>query len=126
MPFFVEILPGRPAYEQVVHAVHRAVATGLMVEGDAFPSVRALSKAVRINPNTAHKVVAQLVGDGTLVVMPGRGTRIGVQVERPLERRVEMVRPALEDLVVEARRLGFTAEEFRDVVGDVWEGLGGE
>lgn len=123
LPFSVEILPGRPAYEQVVQSVHRAVATGLMVEGDDFPSVRVLSKAVKINPNTAHKVVAQLVSDGTLVVIPGRGTKIGAPVAMSLENRLGMMGEKIEEMVVEARRLGFVEEEFMDVLRGVWRGL---
>ena len=46
-----------------------------MRAGDPFPSVRALSQALKINPNTAHKVVGQtLTDEGLLAVRPGIGT----------------------------------------------------
>lgn len=48
-----------------------------MRSGDPFPSARALSKELKINPNTAHKVV-QLVTEGTLEVRVGVGTVVAV------------------------------------------------
>ena len=41
-----------PIAEQVVFAVKKAVATGQLRAGGAFPSVRQLSQELRINPNT--------------------------------------------------------------------------
>ena len=126
LPFHIEIQPGSPAYEQVIQAVHRAVAKGVMTEGDAFPSVRALSKAARINPNTAHKVVQALVAEGTLEVLAGRGTRIAPAQKRSANQRLEMIRDNLDTLVVEARRLGFEAKDLEQAVRQAWQGLDDE
>lgn len=123
LPFQIEIQPGSPAYEQVIQAVHRGLAKGLLSEGDAFPSVRALGKAARINPNTAHKVVQALVNEGTLEVMPGRGTRIAPSRQRTGRQKVEMVRDTLEGLVIEAKRLGFSEGELNSAISDVWIAL---
>jgi DNA-binding transcriptional regulator YhcF (GntR family) len=38
------------------------------VRANAFPSVRELSTVLKINPNTAHKVVTQMVAEGLLEV----------------------------------------------------------
>ncbi len=120
LPFNIEIRPGSPAYEQVIQAVHRAVAKGVLEEGDAFPSVRALSKAAGINPNTAHKVVQSLVAAGTLEVMPGRGTRVAPPKERTASQRLELIRQQLDDLIVEARRLGFSQQDLSEAIQDAW------
>jgi DNA-binding transcriptional MocR family regulator len=48
--------------------------SGQLRPGDPFPSVRALSKELKINPNTAHKIVAHLVNEGLLETRPGIGT----------------------------------------------------
>lgn len=123
LPFTVSIQPGKPAYEQVVHAVHRALADGRLKTGDAFPSVRAMSKAVRINPNTCHKVVQHLVNEGVLEVIPGRGTRIAAETQRSLEQKVEMIGEKLEELVIEANRLGFTEKELMKVLQQQWKDI---
>ena len=123
LPFQIEIQPGSPAYEQCIQAVHRAVARGILDEGDPFPSVRILSKAARINPNTAHKVVQALVTEGTLEVLPGRGTRVAPAVKRTARQRLDMIRGDIETLVVEARRLGFEVEELNQALRDAWQDL---
>ena len=57
LPFSITLRSGVPIYEQVIYAVTRAVVLGQLRTGDAFPSVRALSQDLKINPNTAHKIV---------------------------------------------------------------------
>ena len=74
IPFRLSFEPGISLYEQVVYAAKKAMISGQMRPGDPFPSVRALSKALKINPNTAHKVVTQLVAEGLIEVRPGLGT----------------------------------------------------
>ncbi len=73
LPFTIALRSGEPIFDQVVYAVTRAVVTGQLRAGDSFPSVRALSLELKINPNTAHKIVAALVADGLLEVRPGVG-----------------------------------------------------
>ena len=77
LPFSISLKPGVPLYQQVIYAVTRAVVTGQLRAGDPFPSVRALSQELKINPNTAHKIVASLVEDGLLEVRAGIGTVVG-------------------------------------------------
>ena len=76
LPFSISIRSGFPIHDQVVYAVTRAVVTGQLSAGDPFLSVRTLSQELRINPNTAHKIVATLIADGLLAVRPGIGTVI--------------------------------------------------
>ncbi|MEO1857007.1 MAG: GntR family transcriptional regulator [Rubritalea sp.] len=122
-PLQIEIVPGCPAYEQVIHAVHRAIAAGLLVEGDGFPSVRALSKIAKINPNTAHKVVQVLVQEGTLEVLSGRGTRVAPQQKRSSIELQSMIGEALDHLVIEAKRIGFTEAQLKKTLSDTWKKL---
>lgn len=123
LPFRIEIVPGSPAYEQVIGAVHRAIASGLLSEGDSFPSVRVLSKAAQINPNTAHKVVQALVQDGTLEVLPGRGTRIAPPQKRSAAERRAMIEQSLQSLIIEAKRVGFSKTELQAAIKSTWETL---
>ena len=118
LPFTIALRAGEPIFDQVVYAVTRAAVTGQLRAGDTFPSVRALSLALRINPNTAHKIVAALVEDGLLEVRPG----IGTVVTDVLQRRGGS--PGLDEeverLVIEARRSGLTLQQVITVVRDHW------
>src|SRR5258708_19922664 len=74
IPFRVQFRAGLSLFEQIVYASKKAMVSGQLRPGDTFPSVRSLSKELKINPNTAAKVVAHLVNEGLLEMRPGIGT----------------------------------------------------
>src|SRR5271170_4891082 len=81
IPFRVSFRAGISLFEQIVYAAKKAMVSGQMRPGDAFPSVRALSRELKINPNTAHKVVGALVVTGLLESQPGIGTVVAALPE---------------------------------------------
>lgn len=124
LPFDVEIRPGASVHQQVVHAVERALVDGRLRPGGRFPSVRALSKELRINPNTAHKIVSTLVDAGILEVRPGIGTLVAEESAPRDPRQVEqLLGQRLERFVVEARRLGLGFSEITDALEKHWRRL---
>lgn len=125
LPFRVELRAGESPYRQVVYAATRAVVAGELPAGSAFPSVRELSQALKINPNTAHKVVAELVRTGILEVRPGIGTVVCAGRRRSLEERRRLLSKEVEQLVVESRRLGLEEAELLEAVRERWRELGG-
>ena len=125
VPFQVTLQPGVPIHEQVVYAATKAIVAGQMRPGDAFPSVRTLSKALKINPNTAHKVVTQLVNEGLLEVHPGLGTIVAPRPSSSAAERGNLLKVELEQLVVEAKKLGLDLEEVTDALTKHWLRLDG-
>src|SRR6202000_1192637 len=111
IPFRLTTQPGIPIYEQAVYAATRAIVTGQMRLGDPFPSVRALSRELKINPNTAHKVVAQLLADGLLESRPGIGTVVTELPSSTRSQRTGLLGQQIEELVVEAKRLSIELED---------------
>jgi GntR family transcriptional regulator len=120
-PFRVEIKPGSPVYEQVVHAVRKAVLKGQLQPGSRFPSVRQLSQELRINPNTAHKIVAHLTAEGLLAVQPGVGTVVQKLTRASAGDRAALLKDDLERLVVEAKGLAITLSEITRALEHHWE-----
>jgi len=125
LPFRDELRPGESPYRQIVFAATRAVLAGELPAGSAFPSVRELSQALKINPNTAHKVVQELVRGGILEVRPGIGTVVTGSPRATAEERRELLSREVEALVVEAKRLGLTAEDVLGAVEARWAELFG-
>ena len=125
IPFRVVFRPGAPLYEQVVYAAKKALLSGQLRPGDAFPSVRALSTALRINPNTAHKVVTQLLNEGLLEVMAGTGTVVARPPAPSPAERSRLLDKEVEQLAVEAKRLGLSLEEVTAALDAHWERLDG-
>lgn len=126
LPFSIELKPGLPVAEQVLFAVKKAVVAGQMRPGDRFPSVRVLSQELRINPNTAHKVVAALVAEGVLVTTPAVGSVIAEPEAGGRREKTELLGTELERLVVEAKKLGLGLEEVQAAVAAHWRKLGGK
>ena len=123
LPFSVTIRPGLSVHEQVVFAVKKAMVSGRLRPGDEFPSVRALSRELRINPNTAHKVMATLTADGLLEVRPGIGTFVVGRTASSAADRRALLREDVERLVVEARHLSLDVEDVLDAVAEHWARL---
>ena len=124
LPFAIDIKPGRPVAEQILYAVKKAVVGGQLRPGDRFPSVRVLSQELRINPNTAHKVVAALVAEGVLVTTPAVGSIVAEPTAGGARERAELLGPDLERLVVEAKRLGLNLEQVQAGLAKQWNRLG--
>ena len=119
--FSVKLTAGAPVYEQVVYAAKKAVTSGQLRPGDRFPSVRDLSKELKINPNTAQKVVAQLVREGILEVRPGIGSLVSDLSEATERQREEILNIEVEKLVVEAKRLLIEKEDVIKAVDRHWK-----
>jgi len=126
LPFSVTLRPGVPVHQQVVFAVKKALVSGRLKAGDAFPSVRALSKELRINPNTAHKIVATLTSEGVLEVRPGIGTAVGTVPMSTPEQRRALLGDDVERLVVEARHLALDLGDVVSAVEERWRRLDGK
>ena len=106
IPFRLTFRAGVPIFEQVVYASKKAMIAGQLRPGDPFPSVRTLSKELKINPNTAHKVVGSLINEGLLETRPGIGTVVAERPDSTSKERMQLLGHEMESLVVEAKRLG--------------------
>jgi GntR family transcriptional regulator len=123
IPFRVAFRPGSSLYEQVVYAAKKALISGQLRPGDPFPSVRTLSTALKINPNTAHKVVTHLLNEGLLEVMPGTGTVVAHPPQSTAAERARLLEREVEQLAVEAKRLGMSLAEVTESLAEHWRRL---
>lgn len=123
LPFHVAFRPGGTIYEQVVYAATKAMISGQLRPGDAFPSVRALSKELKINPNTAHKVINYLVSAGLLEIRPGFGTVVAKRPQASKAEKTKLLNEQFEELVVEGKRLGIELEDMEEAIEKHWKRL---
>jgi GntR family transcriptional regulator len=125
LPFSIELKAGLPVAEQIVFAVRKAVVAGQLRPGDRFPSVRVLSQELKVNPNTAHKVIAALVAEGVLVTTPAVGSVVAERELGGRKERAELLGAEVEWLVVEAKKLGLDLDDVQAAVAAHWKKLGG-
>ncbi len=123
IPFRVQFRPGISLYEQIVYAATKAIIVGQLRPGEVFPSVRTLSKELKINPNTAHKVMAHLVAAGLLETRPGLGAVVAALPESTAAERTSLLGNDIEQLVVEAKKMGIELEDVIAAVSAHWKRL---
>jgi len=114
---------GVPVHEQVAFAAKKAIVSGRLRPGDPFPSVRALSAAMKIHANTAQKVIAALQQEGLLEVRPGIGTVVAQPPPSARAERGRLLSADVERLSVEAIKLGVSLEELQALLADQWRKL---
>jgi GntR family transcriptional regulator len=115
--------PGQSIFEQVVFTAKKAFLSGEYQPGQSFPSVRALATELKIHPNTALKVVQHLIQERWLEVHPGIGT---VVAQRPQARpgdKKRLLQEEVEQLVVEANRVGLSLQEVVEAIASQWTKL---
>lgn len=123
LPFDVVFGPGESPYRQVVYAATKAIVSGELAPGAPFPSVRELSQALKINPNTAQKAIAELTRDGMLAVRPGIGTVVAAGRRASALDRRRLLANDVERLLVEAKRLGISKSDVIEAIAAGWDTL---
>ena len=123
LPFDVVFSAGESPYRQVVYSATKAIVSGELAAGESFPSVRELSQALKINPNTAQKAIAELTRDGLLEVRPGIGTIVAPARRASAAERKRLLSNDVERLLVEAKRLGLGKADVADAVSTRWDAL---
>jgi GntR family transcriptional regulator len=124
IPFRLAFRPGTSLYEQVVYAARKAIVSGELRPGDPFPSVRTLSRELKINPNTAHKAIFTLTHEGLLEIRPGIGAVVAPLPKATAAAKAGLLSTELEALIVEAKKLGLRLEDVLDAVHTQWRRLG--
>jgi len=123
LPFKVQFVEGRPVYEQVLFAAKKAIVCGRLKAGDPFPSVRVLSQELRINPNTAQKVTANLRAEGLIKMAPGIGSVVTQSAHTGKPQRKALLGQELERLVVEAKKLKLNEDDLKEAIQQHWQNL---
>ena len=119
--FTIKFQYGTPIYEQIVYAVKRAVVTEQLKPGDRFPSVREMAKELRINPNTAQKVVAHLARQRLIEIQPGIGSVVSAPSTATKAQRDKILNDTVERLIVESKRLSIKREDVVNAINRNWE-----
>jgi GntR family transcriptional regulator len=72
--FHLDTRSGIAPYLQLIQQVRQALRLGLLREGDQLPTVKDVSGALAINPNTVLKAYRELEYEGLAAARPGVGT----------------------------------------------------
>jgi GntR family transcriptional regulator len=124
-PFGLTLRPGQSIFDQLVSAAQKAILSGELTAGQAFPSVRTLAADLKIHPNTAHKAVQYLIHEKWLEMMPGIGTVVARPPRKREDMRWQLIQHEIAALIAEARRIGLTREQLKQAIDAAWKKVGG-
>ena len=111
-----------PIYEQIVESIKHMILSGELQENEVLPSVRALSRELKISALTVKKAYDFLEAEGLTATVHGKGTYV-LAPNRSLlqeEQRRDLERD-LEAAVEKARRYGVSPEELRSMLDIITE-----
>jgi GntR family transcriptional regulator len=104
-------------YVQIENQVRFAVAGGYLKPGDTLPSVREMSAALGINPNTVTKAYRDLELMGLVTTRRGVGVTIAPDaVKKCAAETKQMVLEHLRDSVAECLAAGISATDVKKTV----------
>ena len=107
----------------MVFAAKKAFVSGEFQPGQPFPSVRTLAAELKVHPNTALKVVQHLIQEGFLESRPGIGTVVAELPDARAGDRKRLLKQEVEQLVVEAKRIGVDLGDVVKAVETQWANL---
>ena len=105
-----------PIYEQIVDQIKAMIVSGELKPDNILPSVRSLSKELKISALTVKKAYDTLESEGFKVTVHGKGTYVNaVNQESLMEEQRRDVEADLEMAIQKGRRCGLKDEEIREM-----------
>ncbi len=112
-----------PIYEQVADQIKTLIRNGELKENDNLPSVRTLSKELRISALTVKKAYDYLESEGFTVTVHGKGTYVAAtNTELLLEEQKKELEADLEQAIQKGRRCGISDEDIKSLFELILEG----
>lgn len=111
-----------PIYEQITDQVKALIRNGELKENDNLPSVRSLSKELKISALTVKKAYDSLEKEGFTVTVHGKGTYVALaNTGLLLEEQKKEVEAALSMAVEKGRRYGISDEDIKSLFEIIME-----
>jgi len=105
-----------PIYEQIIRQIKSMIMEQKLLGGTMLPSVRNLSKDLKISALTVKKAYDQLEEQGFIVTVHGKGSFVTEGNQNIMqEAQQKEVEEKLEDAIRTGRSCGMKKEEIRDL-----------
>lgn len=112
-----------PIYEQITDQIKTLIRNGELKENDNLPSVRTLSKELKISALTVKKAYDSLESEGFTITVHEKGTYVAAaNPELLLEEQKKELEADLEQAIQKGRRCGISNEDIRSLFELILEG----
>lgn len=103
-----------PIYEQIIDQIKTMIRKQELKQNDQLPSVRALSKELKISALTVKKAYDELEREGFTVTIHGKGSYVtAANTELMMEEQKKEVEQDLEQAILKGRRFGISDEDIK-------------
>lgn len=101
-----------PIYEQIRAGLAEAIVGGDLAPGEALPSLRALARDLRVSVITTTRAYNELVADGLVDAVHGKGVFVRAQDREQMRRRAfQQIDEAFGQALRAARAVGIDDQE---------------
>lgn len=105
-----------PIYEQIVEQIKALIRQGELRENDILPSVRTLSKELKISALTVKKAYDYLEETGFTVTVHGKGSYVAAaNTELLLEEQKKELEADLEAAILKGKRYGISKDDIKNL-----------
>lgn len=112
-----------PIYEQIIDQIKTMIRKQELKQNDQLPSVRALSKELKISALTEKKAYDELEREGFTVTIHGKGSYVtAANTELMMEEQKKEVEQDLEQAILKGRRFGISDEDIKTLFELILEG----
>lgn len=112
-----------PIYEQIIDQIKTMIRKQELKQNDQLPSVRALSKELKISALTVKKAYDELEREGFTVTIHGKGSYVtAANTELMMEEQKKEVEQDLEQAILKGRRFGISDEDIKTLFELILEG----
>lgn len=112
-----------PIYEQIIDQIKTMIRKQELKQNDQLPSVRALSKELKISALTVKKAYDELEREGFTVTIHGKGSYVtAANTELMMEEQKKEVEQDLEQAILKGRRFGISDEDIKTLLELILEG----
>lgn len=123
MKFMINSSSMIPIYEQIVEQIKTKIINGDLKENDSLPSVRSLSKDLKISALTVKKAYDYLEQQGFTATIHGKGTYVtATNKELLIEEQRKEIETDFEMAIQKGRRYGLSDDELRKLFDIILEG----
>jgi len=111
--FKIDLKSKKSIYEQIVDGFKGEIVSGQREPDSKLPSVRDLAAQLTVNPNTIQKAYQELLNQGFIYTVSGRGNFVSGEKIDADPVKVKQTLEKIEDLIKELKYLGMSDRDIR-------------
>lgn len=116
-----------PIYQQIYEQIKDEILSGKIKQGELLPSIRQLSRELKVSVITTTRAYTDLENDGYIMIVQGKGCFVKEMNSNILEDKLMSdIETRFSEMWKCAKILKKTDEEFLDIIKTLMEGMKNE